>query len=461
MEKKSSKERSQKSTEQQLTAHQQILKVINDHYADDNNGLLRIAHTMKHEVSAPRKKVTVMLIGNHSAGKSSFVNWYIDASIQKESAAMETTGFTWIVSGKKRDTFKGVATKKYLGYVEGIEEFKGVLENLYTEVVPSKERFFPMVDFIDTPGLTDGDLVYPYDINNILPWIASKVDLVFVFFDPHGQALCQRTKTVVQAIAKNHKAKLHYFLTMVDKFHSESERSKVLVQLSQSLTQLSQVAGETRFHGEHALRVYGIYLPNKAPHIAESKDRDFNQIDELCELIDKKLKETVQNHCENFEKHTNQLTQKVERELSEQARRRERNTKIRTARTSFLLVVWALPLMLAAYLLHAVQASFQGEWKKHSVTKFFLAIVKFLASITASLDSREYGYQVLALTVAVFLILLGISRFISRFILEVKPSSEVQQLENWRQHLYKLGDKKDGDVKKLWDMYLKESAIQE
>ena len=24
---------------------------------------------------APRKKITVMLIGNHSAGKSSFINW--------------------------------------------------------------------------------------------------------------------------------------------------------------------------------------------------------------------------------------------------------------------------------------------------------------------------------------------------------------------------------------------------
>ena len=29
------------------------------------------------EIRAPEKKMYVMIIGNHSAGKSSFINWYI------------------------------------------------------------------------------------------------------------------------------------------------------------------------------------------------------------------------------------------------------------------------------------------------------------------------------------------------------------------------------------------------
>jgi ribosome biogenesis GTPase A len=29
------------------------------------------------DVRAPQKKLYVMIIGNHSAGKSSFINWYI------------------------------------------------------------------------------------------------------------------------------------------------------------------------------------------------------------------------------------------------------------------------------------------------------------------------------------------------------------------------------------------------
>ena len=30
------------------------------------------------EILAPEKKLVVMIIGNHSAGKSSFINWYIE-----------------------------------------------------------------------------------------------------------------------------------------------------------------------------------------------------------------------------------------------------------------------------------------------------------------------------------------------------------------------------------------------
>ena len=38
-------------------------------------GLASIATGLGLSLLAPRKKITVLLIGNHSAGKSSFVNW--------------------------------------------------------------------------------------------------------------------------------------------------------------------------------------------------------------------------------------------------------------------------------------------------------------------------------------------------------------------------------------------------
>ena len=38
-------------------------------------GLANIADSLGFSLLAPRKKITVLLIGNHSAGKSSFINW--------------------------------------------------------------------------------------------------------------------------------------------------------------------------------------------------------------------------------------------------------------------------------------------------------------------------------------------------------------------------------------------------
>jgi len=39
-------------------------------------GLIHVAASVGLSLLAPRKKISVMLIGNHSAGKSSFINWY-------------------------------------------------------------------------------------------------------------------------------------------------------------------------------------------------------------------------------------------------------------------------------------------------------------------------------------------------------------------------------------------------
>ena len=56
-----------------------------------------------------------------------------------------------------------------------------------TEVTTSKHKKFSLVTFIDTPGLVDGDMKYPFDVNKSILWIGENIaDLIFVFFDPIG-----------------------------------------------------------------------------------------------------------------------------------------------------------------------------------------------------------------------------------------------------------------------------------
>jgi hypothetical protein len=48
---------------------------------------------------------------------------------------------------------------RYFDHLSGFgDSFQGLLPNLFTEVVPSRERAFACVDLIDTPGLVDGDM---------------------------------------------------------------------------------------------------------------------------------------------------------------------------------------------------------------------------------------------------------------------------------------------------------------
>ena len=73
----------------------------------------------------------------------------------------------------------------------------GVVDYLTTEISTSKQKRFSLVTFIDTPGLVDGDMKYPFDVDETITWLGETSDLVFVLFDPLGQALCKRTLNIV------------------------------------------------------------------------------------------------------------------------------------------------------------------------------------------------------------------------------------------------------------------------
>lgn len=47
----------------------------------------------------------------------------------------------------------------------------GVTDYLTTEISTSRSRKFNLVTFIDTPGLVDGDMHYPFDVNETLLWL--------------------------------------------------------------------------------------------------------------------------------------------------------------------------------------------------------------------------------------------------------------------------------------------------
>lgn len=47
----------------------------------------------------------------------------------------------------------------------------GVMDYLTTEISTSRAKKFNLVTFIDTPGLVDGDMHYPFDVNETLLWL--------------------------------------------------------------------------------------------------------------------------------------------------------------------------------------------------------------------------------------------------------------------------------------------------
>ena len=51
----------------------------------------------------------------------------------------------------------------------------GVGDYVSTEISTSKQKKFNLVMFVDTPGLVDGDMLYPFDVNKAIEWLG-KID---------------------------------------------------------------------------------------------------------------------------------------------------------------------------------------------------------------------------------------------------------------------------------------------
>ena len=76
------------------------------------------------------------------------------------------------------------------------------MDYISTEISTSKQKKFPLVTFVDTPGLVDGDMNYPFDVNQAILWLGDLVDLIFVFFDPIGQVITKDAEKRKKKIIK-------------------------------------------------------------------------------------------------------------------------------------------------------------------------------------------------------------------------------------------------------------------
>jgi len=298
-----------------LSINEKILKECHSIYTDPENGLVKIAANLGLDLLAPRKKISVLLIGNHSAGKSSFINWYVEEHIQKTGVAIETQGFTFVTSGRKRESLSGNATLHLYPHFEPLRQHPGVVDYLQTEISTSKQKKFSLVTFVDTPGLVDGDMKYPFDVNVAIEWLGNLSDLIFVFFDPMGQALCKRTLNLVEKLNENHADKINYFLSKADEAGSESDRQRVMMQIVQELCKRPGL-NRTGFD------MPTIYIPNP-----NKPSRCNNQIEEVCKQVEKTINHTIQNTLNSLEKDCETIADLVDKKIESDGEARSYNMR--------------------------------------------------------------------------------------------------------------------------------------
>lgn len=415
-----------------ISVNEKILRECHRLYTEEDKGLIPIGESVGISLLAPRKKITVMLMGNHSAGKSSFVNWYVEEHIQKTGVAIETQGFTIVTSGKKRESLLGNASFHLFPHLKPLQQIEAVSDYVTTEISTSKQKKFNLVMFVDTPGLVDGDMLYPFDVNKSIEFLGTLCDLIFVFFDPIGQALCKRTLNIVEHLNEDYGDKLRFFLSKADTAGTESDRQRVLMQITQELCK------------RPGLNKCGFDMPTIfIPSLTDRQPRCENQIETVCKEIDRTINQTIQNTLKKFEHDCDNVKTKIDAILEED--RVQGNSNIRSSIISFLLLLLATTV---------------GLFLSFSFFKFDFLNMEELKPFTVPVESfwrelpEKYEFQTrLTLGVGMFVLLIA-SKLFGR--------TKVTLSRKNRRLLQKKKSYIDSTIKpsktKLYNDYLKQSV---
>merc|ERR1712227_201679 len=269
--------------------------------------------------------------------------------------AIETQGFSFVTSGKKRESLTGNATLHLYPHFKPLAAMPNLVDYLSTEISTSKQKKFPLVTFVDTPGLVDGDMCYPFDVNESILWLSDLCDLVFVFFDPIGQELCKRPGL-----------------------------------------------NKTGFD------MPTIYVPNPNKPV-----RCVNQIEEVCKDVEKTINQTIQNTLNSLEKDCDSIETLVDEAINKDNRTRSSNLRAWLKGGCLYLMALVLPLALVVTLVMAMMEGVMTDLMGREMTEllkwYTLPIKKFWSSYPS--DYQLYGGLGLLLTT---LVLLGLARYLGK-----------------------------------------------
>lgn len=318
------------------------------------------------------------------------------------------------------------------------------MDYLNTEISTSKQKKFSLVTFIDTPGLVDGDMKYPFDVNQSMLWLGDLCDLIFVFFDPIGQALCKRTLNIVEQLNEKHPDRIRFYLSKADEAGQESDRQRVMMQIVQELCKRPGL-NKTGFD------MPTVYIPNP-----NKPSRCVNQIEEVCKDIEKTINQTIQNTLNQLERDCEQISSLVDQaiKIDDDARRHNFRAKIRGMGFSlfgFLLPVILLVQLLVSSVPRDVLKNLAGEGMAE-------ALVSFMGPTTAFWEMVDEENQLVIL--ACVLAGSGLCLILSRFFNQSKPTLQRRSKKAllWKQEFVNTHVKPE--KQKLYSEYLQQSVSE-
>jgi GTP-binding protein EngB required for normal cell division len=211
-----------------------------------------------------KAKPMVLLLGNHSSGKSSFINYLLGQEVQESGAAPTDDRFTILMYENQIEShvINKIPGDMLVGRPDlpfgDLEGFGNNLVQHLTGKALNNELLRDMY-LIDSPGMIDSskqEVKRPYDFLEVTRYLANISDLILLFFDVDKPGSTAETLAVLGKVLINQDQKLRILMNKADSLKNAHDYARAYGNLCWNLASALAI--------KDLPSIYTIFIPGQA-----------------------------------------------------------------------------------------------------------------------------------------------------------------------------------------------------